>query len=215
MASIVQFGESFIFDIAQTSGHLNRQMRFHRRGENRSVSADKNSSTVMFDRRRSNRSRTSDALSSFTARRIAAISAGKHQKSPQTQRIAAPICWSANRLSVILPIGIAIEPNLYRGTETRILIEIAMTIITTLLISSAPAWPIGESLGRNGADGTIWIQNKSPARKNVGNINPMCKFSFAITGLKRLGNIHATITTLKKMMLNRGDMRVAPITLSG
>ena len=61
----------------------------------------RNSSAVIVRRPRSTSSMALEFVSFLVASRNAITSAGKHQKSPHTQRIAAPICWSAKGLSVV------------------------------------------------------------------------------------------------------------------
>jgi len=107
--------------------------------------------------------------------------AGKHQKSPHTQRIAAPICWSATRFNVITgidmpgidPMPSIAAPKLYKGTDVKKLRMMAITVMMRFVANKAPACPKGERVGRKGAEGMNWNQNSSPERKNVDSITPM------------------------------------------
>src|SRR6185437_7233038 len=97
--------------------------------------------------------------------------AGTAQKSPQTHKIAAPICWSSN--------GGRLTPGTCAYTEyhdafARMLIDIASTHIWTFVNSSAAIWAGREKLVRNGADGMNWSQNNTPTTKKVPCISQMC-----------------------------------------
>src|SRR5271165_473656 len=98
------------------------------------------------------------------------MSAGTAQKSPQTQRIAAPICWSAN--------GGRVTPGtcaytLYQLSAVKIESDMARTNITMLVETMAPACQSGEALMRNGWEGMIWSQNSTPVTKKLACMSQM------------------------------------------
>ena len=90
-----------------------------------------------------------------------------------------------------------------------------MIVMIRFVTSSAPAWAKGVSFGVRGADWMNCTQNKSPDRKKVDSIRPMWSSGRAITGLKMLGSIHTTITTLKNTIPTNGETIAAQIRRSG
>ena len=108
---------------------------------------------------------------SRTARATRATSAGRAQKSPQTQSNAAPICWSANGESEIprqvivdrVPRRRGEDAERHRQEDHDDVREQDRPDLSGRLVS----------FGLIGCDGMIWSQNRTPVTKNEACISQM------------------------------------------
>jgi hypothetical protein len=93
--------------------------------------------------------------------------------------------------------------------------DIAITIITTLVASSAAALPSSGSWLRNGGDGMNWSQNNTPAAKKLPCISQMCTAWLSCARSNSAGMCHATITTLNVITATHGRRNKAAADRSG
>jgi hypothetical protein len=93
--------------------------------------------------------------------------------------------------------------------------DIASTIITTFVVSSAATRPSSGSWLRNGGDGMNWSQNSTPAAKKLPCISQMCTAEFDCARSKSAGTCQATITKLNRNTATHGRRKKLPAARSG
>src|ERR1019366_1536828 len=98
-------------------------------------------------------------------------SAGIPQNSPQTQRMAAPICCSAYAGRVSPGTWEYAE---YHETWEQMLIDRASIHMTPFVAISAAACDSSGSLRRKGGDGMNCSQKSTPAMKKLACASQMC-----------------------------------------
>src|SRR5215469_582260 len=140
-------------------------------------------------------------------RRITTTNAGMAQRSPQTHRIAAPICWSAN--------GGRVTPGTWSYTEyqddwVNRLIDMASTHITRLVPIRAMAWDTSGIRRRNGGEGMNCSQNSTPAAKKLPCISQMCTAWLFWARSKNTGRCQKIITALNRAIETHGRSKNAP-----
>ena len=90
-----------------------------------------------------------------------------------------------------------------------------MTNITTLVERMAPTCQSGEAFSRNGYEGMICSQNRTPVTKKLACISQMCTVWFSSAASKSAGTCQSTITRLNEINAVQGLMANRPIALSG
>src|SRR5665811_173960 len=135
------------------------------------------------------------------------MSAGRAQKSPQTHRIAAPICWSAK--------GDNVTPRtcaytVYQLTAVKMLIEMASTVMITFVEMTAPACQIGLRAGFMGYDSMIWSQKSTPVMKKLACIAHTWINWFRWDRSKSAGICHTNIAALNEIKATQGERTNLP-----
>ncbi len=91
----------------------------------------------------------------------------------------------------------------------------AMTIMTRLVPSSAPAWDSSGIRRRNGGDGMNCSQNSTPAPNMVPCISQMCTASFRSARSKGPGRCQTIIAALNRPTETHGRSSSPPSARSG
>ena len=87
--------------------------------------------------------------------------------------------------------------------------------MTTLVPMMAPACHSGEVLSRNGYDGMICSQNRTPVTKKLACMSQMCTSWFSSAASNRAGMCHTIMTALKDNSAVQGLRMKRPTVRKG